>query len=129
MEAKNPNIAIKDRWVEAVFAGDKDTIRELIDPEFELHQPPGLAYEGVYRGVDGFFDFLDRFLAAYDLESLEPTALYVEQSDPDALALEFQIKGILRATGTRFESPQFECWNFRDGKVVSIRVFWFRIPR
>jgi ketosteroid isomerase-like protein len=125
---KNPNIAVKDRWVEAVFAGDREAIRQLADPDFELYQSPGLAYEGVYKGVDGFFDFLDRFLAAYELESLEPTALYVEQTDPDRLALGFQIKGRLRASGKRFESPQLECWDFRNGKVVRIRVFWFQMP-
>lgn len=125
---ENSNVAIKDRWVEAVFAGDKDTLRELADPELELHQPPGTPYAGIYRGSDGFLEFLDRFTAAYDLESLEQTALYVEQSDPDRLALGFHIRGVLRDSGRAFESPQFECWDFRDGRIVKITVFWFQPP-
>jgi ketosteroid isomerase-like protein len=125
---ENPNIAIKDRWVEAVFAGDRDTLCRLADPALELHQPPGTPYEGVYRGPDGFLEFLDKFMAAYELESLDQTALYVEQSNPDRLAIGFHIKGTLKATGQAFASPQFECWDFRDGRIVAIRVFWFAPP-
>ena len=124
----NPNVAIKDRFVEAVFSGDHDTLRALIDPSFELHQPDGLPYEGIYKGSDGFLNFLDKFMAAYDLESLDETALYVEDSNPDRLALGFHIKGRMKGDGRSFDSPQFETWDFRDGKLVNIRVFWYKLP-
>lgn len=124
----NPNIAIKDRWVEAVFAGDRHTLHALADPDLQLYQPEGLPYGGTYRGVDGFFDFLDRFTAAYDLEALEPTGVYVEANDPDRLVLGFRISGVLRSSGKAFASPQLEAWDFRDGRIVSIRVMWFTLP-
>jgi len=124
----NPNIAIKDRWVEAVFSGDREILSSLAAPGMKLYQPEGLPYSGVYEGVDGFFDFLDKFMAAYDLESLDQTALYVADENPDKLAIGFHIKGTLRSSGNSFESPQFETWNFRDGKIEEIRVFWFTLP-
>lgn len=125
---QNPNVAIKDRFVEAVFSGDTETLRELIDPSFELHQPDGLPYEGTYNGAEGFLEFLEKFMTSYDLESLDQTALYIEENDPDRLALGFHIKGTLKSNGKQFESPQFETWDFKDGKLVNIRVFWYKIP-
>lgn len=126
--AANPNIAIKDRFVEAVFSGDEATLRTLIHPDFTLHQPPGLPYEGDYAGADGFMVFLEKFMAAYELESLDQTALFIEQDDPNALVLGFDIKGTLSETGRPFVSPQLERWDYCDGQIVQIRVFWFTLP-
>ena len=124
----NPNIAIKDRWVEAVLSGERDKVAELMDPDFTLQQPRGLAYAGLYRGPEGFFDFLDRFIAAYEIERLENVGTYLGE-DPDRIILEFAFKGVFKPTGEAFDTSEFEPWVFRNGKVLNIRTFWFEMPR
>lgn len=122
------NIAIKDRFVAAVFAGDTATMRSLLDPAFELHQPPGLAYAGTYAGADGFMRFLEKFMTTYDIEALDNTDTYSSQN-PDRIVLEFRFAGKLKATGEKFDTPQLERWEFRAGKILRITVLWFAMPR
>jgi ketosteroid isomerase-like protein len=122
------NIAIKDRFVAAVFAGDTATLRELVDPAFQVHQPPGLAYAGSYAGADGFMRFIEKFMATFEVEALNNTDTF-RSTDPDRVVLEFQFKGKVKATGEAFDRKLLECWEFRDGKVLRITVYWFAPPR
>lgn len=124
----NKNLAIKDRFVAAVLAGDQDTVAQLLDPEFELRQPAGLVYAGVYKGAAGFMRFLEAFGAAYEIESLENTNSYVAQDDPDVVVLEFRFRGRVKATGEAFDVNQLEPWYFREGKVRLIRPHWLNKP-
>lgn len=123
----NPSLPIKDRFVAAVLSGDRDTVAKLMDPDFVLEQPRGLVYAGTYRGVDGFFDFLDRFAAAYDIESLENVNTFFG-ADPDLIVLEFRFRGLFKPTGERFDVSQFEPWYFRNGRVLKVRPHWFEMP-
>jgi ketosteroid isomerase-like protein len=120
----NPNRAVQERFVAAVFAGDGDTIAALVAPEFELHEGSGLPFAGVYKGAQGFLRFLDLFMQTFDIERLEPVRTY-ETSDPDFLACEFDLRATVRATGEIFESTLVELWTFRDGRVVSIKPHYF----
>jgi ketosteroid isomerase-like protein len=120
----NPNIAIQERFVAAVFAGDSATIEALAAPDFELHEGSGLPFAGVYKGAKGFLEFLDVFMATFDIEQLAPVRTY-QTSDPEFLACEFELRATVRSSGERFESTLVELWAFRDGKVVSIRPHYF----
>ena len=122
------NLAIKDRFVSAVLGGDQATIAELLDPEFELWQPAGLVYAGVYKGASGFMKFLEAFGAAYEIELLENPSSFTSQNDPDVVVLEFRFRGKLKATGEPFDVSQLEPWHFRAGKILKIRPHWFDKP-
>ena len=121
---KSNNVAIKDQFVAAVMAGDQDAIRSLADPGFELHEGSGMPFAGVYSGADGFLRFLGIFFETLDIERLEPIRTY-QTEDPDFIACEFEVRGTLRSTGKVFESSLVEIWNFRDGKVLSIKAHYF----
>jgi len=103
----NDNLGVKDRFVAAVFAGDAATIRNLLDPSFEVHQPAGLAYAGSYAGADGFLSFIARFMATYDIESLVNTDTFLS-GNPDRIVLEFKFAGKLKSGG---ENSQRPCWS------------------
>jgi ketosteroid isomerase-like protein len=120
----NPNLAIQERFVAAVFAGESATIEALAAPEFELHEGSGLPFGGVYKGAQGFLDFLGIFMTTFDIEQLVPVRTY-QAADPDFLACEFDLRATVRATGKRFDSTLVELWSFRDGKVVSIKPHYF----
>ena len=121
---QSSNVAIKDQFVAAVMAGDQDTISSLADPDFELLEGSGMPFAGVYRGADGFMQFLGIFFETLDIERLEPIRTY-QTEDPDFIASEFEVRGTLRSTGKIFESSLVEIWRFRNGKVLSIKAHYF----
>jgi uncharacterized protein len=118
------NTQVKQQFVAAVFAGDAATIRALADPGFELHEGTGLPFTGTYRGAEGFLQFLGIFSRTFDIERLEPIRSY-ESPDPDCMAFEFDLRATVRDTGQLFESTLIEVWNFKDGKVLSIKPHYF----
>jgi ketosteroid isomerase-like protein len=120
----NPNLRIQEQFVAAVFAGDADTIRSLCAPELELHQGSGLPYAGTYRGAEGFLEFLGVFNDTFEIEQLAPVRTYTTD-DPDWLVGELMIRATVRASGKPFASSLLEMWQFKDGKVVSIRPHYF----
>jgi ketosteroid isomerase-like protein len=124
----NENLRIKDRFVAAVFAGDRGVMRDLLDASFELHQPPGLAYAGTYAGADGLLSFLGKFMATYEIGALNNTDSFLSEN-PDRAVLEFQFAGKVKSTGEKFNTTLLECWEFRQGKILRITVYWFAIPR
>ena len=124
----NDNIAIKDRFVAAVFAGDTATMRNLLDAAFEVHQPPGLAYAGSYAGADGFLDFIGKFMATYDIEVLSNTDTFISE-DSERIVLEFKFTGKVKASGEKFDTNLLECWEFKQDKIMRISVYWFAMPR
>ncbi|MCB2077055.1 MAG: nuclear transport factor 2 family protein [Novosphingobium sp.] len=123
----NPNVGVKDKWVEAVLSGDLDTVRTLCHPDFVLEQPKGLIYAGTYRGLDGFLLFLELFDDAYEIGKLENTRTFF-CDDPDVIVLEFAFHGTMKSTGEAFRTSQLEHWFFRDSMVLGVRPHWFEMP-
>lgn len=121
------NLAIKDRFTAAVFSGDRDVMQGLLAPDFELHQPSGLAYSGVYTGADGFLVFLGKFMLVYEIKQLENTRTFIGQ-DPDDIVLEFVFRGTFKPTGQPFNTTLLEHWRYREGKIVLIKPYWFEMP-
>jgi ketosteroid isomerase-like protein len=121
---ENPNRAIIDRFVGAVFAGDSDTVLALCDADFALLEGSGLSFGGTYRGGEGFLAFLGLFNETLDIARLEPIATYLTD-DPDRIVCEFELEATVRATGKRFASSLLERWRFRDGKIIEIKPHYF----
>jgi ketosteroid isomerase-like protein len=125
---RNPNLALQERFVSAVFAGDAETVRALCTDDFALLEGSGLPFAGTFQGADGFLGFLELFGAAFEIERLEPVRSYTSD-DPDRLAFEFDLAGIDRANGQRFESSLVELWTFADGRVQTIKPHYFNVPQ
>ena len=123
----NPNLAIQQQFVAAVFAGDADTIRSLVAPDFELFQGSGMPYAGTYKGADGFLEFLGIFADTLEIERLEPVRHFLSD-EPGLIVFEFDIVAVHRATGQPFASSLLETWAFRDGKVAWIKPHYFNVP-
>lgn len=120
----NPNLAVLQRFVEAVFGGDGETLKSLCHPDFLLHEGSGLLFAGTYPGGDGFLRFLEIFGTTLDIERLETLRIY--QADaPDYVISEMELRATVRSTGATFESSLLERWTFRDGKVIEIKPHYF----
>ena len=123
----NPNLAVQARFAAAVMAGDMATLEELSHPEMVLTQGAGTAYPGTYRGYAGFLEFLGKFAAALDIDSIETTRIF-HGDDPGALVCEFDLRSKHKATGQRYDTTLMELWEFKDGKVIRIKPHYFDKP-
>jgi len=122
--AESTNAQVQERFMAAVVAGDMETVRSLIHPDFELEEGSSVPFAGTYRGADGFLQFLGTFFQTFDIEGLEPIRVY-RTDDPDWLAVEAELRGTIRATGKRYETSLVELWHFKDGKVVGLKPHYF----
>ena len=59
------NLEVKEKFVEAVFANDKEAVASFIHPDFVLRQAKRLEYTGTYYGAKGFFEFMEKYEPAY----------------------------------------------------------------
>lgn len=125
--SKEQNLAVKQQFVAAVFAGDKDTLRRLADPQFELHEGSAMPFAGIYRGAEGFIAFLDIFMTAFDIRRLEETGAYTSD-DPDRMVFTFELEASYRPAGTDFTSSLIEAWQFSNGKVLKIVAHYLNSP-
>ncbi len=120
----NANLAIMERFVTAVFAGDSDTILSLCDPDFMLEEGSGLSFAGSYPGGEGFLRFLGIFNETLEVEHMETLRIY-STPDPNYAVSEMDLRTRVRASGKRFDTSLLERWHFRGGKVLSIKPHYF----
>src|SRR5687767_1525243 len=112
------NLEVQQRFVAAALSGDATTLHALSDPDLVLEQGSGMPYRGIYRGADGFLQFLGVFGETFAIEKLDVIRIY-SCDDPDWLVCEFDVRAVTRATGNVYETTLLERWQFRDGKVVN----------
>jgi ketosteroid isomerase-like protein len=123
------NNEVKTRFVDALFRNDWDTCAALVHVDFELREPDALAYGGIYKGLDGFkkcWELIPR--VGHETEHLTTLATYFTES-PDSIIVELETRGTTRKGGKRFESKVMEQFDFKDGLISAIVLYWFNIPQ
>lgn len=120
------NDAILDRWLAAVFGGDRAALAGMMHPDFALHQAAGLPYGGVLKGPEGFDRFWKSFSESFEIEALDAVDRF--RSAGGDIVLKFRFRGRVKATGTPFDTTILESFTFRDGKLLSIAPHWFEPP-
>jgi ketosteroid isomerase-like protein len=122
------NHEVKKRFVNALFANDWETVAALSHPELELREPSALPYGGTYRGVAGFkqcWELIPK--SGHKAESLDTLRTFFAE-DPDSIIVELDFKGTITATGEKIHSRVLEQFDFKDGLISAIIVYWFDIP-
>jgi ketosteroid isomerase-like protein len=126
--AHEANHEVKKRFVDALFAKDYATCETLVTPDLELREPDSLPYGGVYKGFAGFVECWEKIpLAGHKAESLDTLRTFFAE-DPNTIIVELDFKGVITKTGKRIDSIVLEQFDFRDGKICAIIVYWFNIP-
>ena len=118
---------VKARFVDALFAGDWDTMATLVHPDFELREPAALPYGGIYQGIEGFKQCWEAIQRAHQTTHLDTLAAYLA-AEPDRIVVELDWRGTVHATGEHAASKVMEQFEFRDGKITVIALYWFNIP-
>jgi ketosteroid isomerase-like protein len=120
------NNDVKIRFVEALFANDWEAMAPFVHPDFELREPDALPYGGVYKGLDGFkkcWELIPQ--TGHKTEYLNTLRCYFTE-DPDSIMVELETRGT-NHSGKKFASKVMEQFEFREGKILAISLFWFNI--
>ena len=122
------NNAVKTRFVDALFQNDWDTMATMIHPDFELREPDRLAYGGIYKGLDGFKKCWDLIPQVGHKTTHLTTLRNHFTEDPGSIVVELETRGVHNETGNEFESKVMEQFEFKDGKISAIVLYWYNIP-
>jgi ketosteroid isomerase-like protein len=122
------NHEVKTRFVDALFKNDWDTMATLVTPDLELREPAALPYGGIWKGLAGFkkcWELIPQ--ASHAVEHLDTLRTFFTE-DPNSIIVELDFAGIKKSTGEKFASRVMEQFEFRDGKISAIILYWFNIP-
>lgn len=112
-----------ERFMAATRVGDKATLAEMVHAEFELVEPTGVPYEGVFRGLDGWRKLARAVVEAWEDFRVEPIAFPGESKD--TFVVHLRLSGRSRKTGRPFDMSVLEMWSFKDGKLIGISPHYF----
>lgn len=122
------NNEVKTKFVDALFRNDWDEMAPLVHPDFELREPDALSYGGIYKGIEGFkkcWELIPN--AGLQTEYLNTLRCFFTE-DPDSITVELETRGTVTQTGEKFASKVMEQFDFKDGLIVAIVLYWFNIP-
>jgi uncharacterized protein len=122
------NNDVKVRFVDALFRNAWDEIEPLVHPDFELREPAALAYGGTYRGIEGFKECWELIPKVGHKTTHLTTLRNHFSEDPNSIVVELETAGVHNETGKEFSSKVMEQFEFRDGLVSAIVLYWFDIP-
>ncbi len=117
------NRALCSHFLEVMARNDVAGMDALIHPDFELIEPEGLPYGGVYKGREGWRALVNRVIetwASFRIHIAEELG-----ETQDTVVTRFDISGRSRKTGRTWTSSVLELWRFRDGLLVEIAPYYF----
>ena len=103
---------------EAMAQGDVRGFLAVLDQQIEVREPDALPYGGTYRGVEELMGMVAKAAPVLDSSKLAIEELTADEDRVIAL-LRIPLRG---GDGDALIS---EHWRLRDGKAVSLHVFWF----
>ena len=115
------------RLVDVSKSSDPAAIREVIAPDFVIHEDPGMPYGGVYRGPEGFEELIGKVWAAWGGSHFEPEYQIADPAGSNVCAV-VRFRSTNKRTGEPVEALINEVWTFRDGQAVEARVWYFDSP-
>ncbi|WP_404434294.1 nuclear transport factor 2 family protein [Microbacterium lacus] len=114
--------------VEAIQKGDNEKTRSLLAPDFVLHQDPGMPYGGTYEGPDAFMDHIAHiFGTAWGGTNFTPEFQLVDDEN-QRINTVVHLEGNIGPNKTHVETWVNEIWEFRDGKAVKERNWYWNTP-
>jgi uncharacterized protein len=115
-----PDLAVLQRYVDAIGAGDIKAILRCLHPEFVLNEPASLPYGGDHVGRDGFVELARQVFARYRTELLSSS---VHDAGEFGVA-RMRFRFTSQRTGASIELPLVELYWFTDGLLGRGEVFY-----
>lgn len=112
------------KWIPALAALDVEGINALLHPDFKLHEPDGIPYNGTYVGKDGFWGLWDKFLATWTDVAIEDHHIF-ESTAEKSCAVMMSLSAKSSQTGKSFKTSLIEYYRFEDGLIIEIKPYYF----
>jgi ketosteroid isomerase-like protein len=113
------NIAVVERFINALGAGDAEAGLALLDPNVQVSEPAGLPLGGEYDGLEAFLGFLQQVAATYEVKIHN---IKVMDGGDLAVAL-IDITWTSIATGASLDTQFCELYTVSADKITAISVF------
>jgi ketosteroid isomerase-like protein len=119
MSAENEELI--SRGYEAISRGDVEALKQLLDPDAELHSRFGAVAGRVYRGHEG----VDRWFADMQesFEAVEQTPERFIEVDAERTIVLLRFRGRGRGSGAEIDQRFAAICTIREGKGVRLETY------
>lgn len=119
------NIKLVSTYFECLFkTRDFKTMATLLSAEPVYNQAEGLPYGGTYVGFGNWVKMFTHAGSLYDLKIVQEPIYFINKSK-DGVAINFVIKVTSKKSGKIITMPISEHFELKNGKIASIRPFYF----
>jgi ketosteroid isomerase-like protein len=109
----------------AIEQRDAQRLRELFDPELEMHWPPSLPYGGTHAlSTPGPTTWSQTWAPLQPTEAERKMDPRVVAAAGDEVVVLWQQRGVAPA-GERFDGEVLSLYKLRNGKLVRAQMFYF----
>ncbi len=120
-EAEKTNTERVQELYDWFAKSDFEAIRDIMDPDVELHEPKGIAGGGLHQGFDEIVEnVFSRLGTEWEDVSVVPDR-YVEDGDTVVVLLTWS--GTHSETRKSVKYPNAHVFDFEDGKIVQWRSY------
>jgi ketosteroid isomerase-like protein len=113
------NVNLIERLYSAFRANDLAAITALLSPEVEIVQSKELPWGGVYRGHEGFKQFLTAVRA--HITSTLSIERFIDSGDH--VVVTGRTHGPVVANGNQFDVPFVHVWEIAGGRVIKFHPY------
>lgn len=117
-------VDIVEAFQRRVNAQDWQAATAFLHPEFSLVEPSGLPYAGTWTGPDGFVKLMTRIRQTWSTWRDAPYP-YEWVASADRVFKEVRFTATLASTGREITMDFVEVYEFRDGKIATVRPYYF----
>lgn len=103
---------------------DFKTISEIITADAIYYQAEGLPYGGTYTGFNEWITMFTNASTYFDLQ-IEKEPTYFTDASKEIIVIHFTIKCTAKKSGNVLSMPISEEFTVKNGKIISIRPFYF----
>lgn len=105
------------------FSGRFDLLEPVIAADFVIYEAAGLPFGGVFHGIEGYVECMRGIESFWTNKTLAPPD-FVPWGE-DRIFMVSQFKGDIVANGKHVDMPTISVWDFKDGKISTVRPFFF----
>jgi ketosteroid isomerase-like protein len=115
-ERRAADVDLIRRGLDAFNRGDTDAVLEFLDEDVEVYMPSELPNSGTYRGHDGYLQWVDQWLDAWEGFTIESAELEPVGERHVVGAVHQSARG--KGSGIPVEMSIAYLWEVRDGKAA-----------
>ena len=127
-DAQRKNITIVRTALDNARAGRLDDAKPFFADDFILYEAEGLPFGGVYRGWQGYIEVLKKLNQFWSSGRKQDSREFIPYGD-DKVIIHFTLDGHITKNGQHVQMPVVAIWELKNGKILSIRPFFFDTKR